>query len=509
MKHRPLLTSTSSAKALRRQAIKVSGAPKSVAKILDNGFLGRRKNEVAVVIREVGCTRRVFLLKPFLSSDELEGLAYRIRALTKNDSLNSVLIATDDRDDAENDALPSTLIDREYPYMRDEKVDEGFPPKPGQNWHVAGGYDPLALYKSGRHRNPEAVRSLLDNLTDLALAVRGDPRITKIPTICIPHGHVHDGGFAWCGMSSYVLATRATTFSIRHPSKGLALDPIGLSYILPRLGREFVQPAASYVGCGLILGLMGYEADAGDLMETGLATNYMESPAALGLLEHTLSELPPWNQQALLKDPVRYLADQKPSTDHNKDFRNFAVADTVHCFSSYRADGAEMWVNNNVDAYIGEDPSLEMGTLPWHEDRTSDLVNYAATFDDIFTTEKSLVGIYERFREVASRQTNDPEEQEGIDVAKDFCRRLERQSPLAVSAVYLLLREGAKGDQSRRSCMTRERIVQSKLLGMDDFENWAKFASSVHAKNAVFCGWKHKSLADVSNDEVLALLEDQ
>ena len=102
---------------------------------------------------------------------------------------------------------------------------------------------------------------------------------------------VHDGGFGLCLGASYVIATRESCFRILNPSKGLALDPVGLSYFLPRLGKEFNQPVGKNYGssCGLILGLMGYLADAADMTETGLATHYMESPTCLGLLEETLA----------------------------------------------------------------------------------------------------------------------------------------------------------------------------------------------------------------------------
>ena len=508
MKRRALRSAAHSAGALRRQAIQVSGAPPSVAAIIDQGFI-EENEKASVAIRQVGCTRRVFLLDPFLNTDEIEGLAYRIRTLTKNDALNSVLIATDDTDDSS--ALPSSLVDRDYPYWRDESVDPGLPPAPGQTWHVAGGYDPLeALYRRGYHRNPahnKQVTRLLHGLTDLALAMRGDPRDTKIPTIAMPHGAVHDGGFAVACSASYVLATRETSFAIRHPRAGLALDPVGLSYVLPRLGREFDQPAAKFAGCGMILGLMGYQADAEDMLETGLATHYIESPAALGTLEHALSEIRPWNQQALLKLPVRYHGDPEPMKDHNAEYRNTAVAHAIHCFTDYRADGTDMWVCNEND-HTFDHPSLDFNMTPWHEERGSTLVNYAATFDEIFKTESTLLGIQERFREVAMRHTTDPEVQEGIDVAKDFCLRLEKQSPLALSAVYRLLKAGAEPGETLQRCMAREERVQIKLIGMSDFEKWAKFASDPQNEKSQFSSWKHKSIADVTNDEVEELLAE-
>ena len=55
-----------------------------------------------VALRPMGNSRRVFLLDPHLEAEEFEGLAHRIRALSKNEGINSVLIATDDKDDADD-----------------------------------------------------------------------------------------------------------------------------------------------------------------------------------------------------------------------------------------------------------------------------------------------------------------------------------------------------------------------------------------------------------------------
>lgn len=495
--------SSSAAAALRKRAIYRSGAPPSIALIRDEGI---DTSGTPAFIRQVGCTRRVFLLQPYLTAAELEGLAYRIKTLTKNDGINSVLIATDNTDDIANGALPSILVDRDHPYIRDESVDEGFPPAPGRTFHVAGGYDPLELYKQGKHKDPEYVGNLLHNLTALASAVMGDTYKTKVPTLCIPHGVITDGGFAFL-LASYVMTTRESCFRILNPSKGLSLDPVGLSNLLPRLGVEFKQPAAQYQGCGMILGLMGYEADHSDMLETGLATNYIETPVALGLLEHTLSEIPPWSQQGLLKNPIRYHGDPLPTIDHNAAFRNVAVADTVNCFSSARADGHDIW---NYDEPSFEDPSLETDPVPWHANRVSDLVNYAATFDSIFKSNSELTGVLESLREIAGRHTNDPEEQEGIDVAADFVVRLERQSPLAVSVVHRLLRMGASKQETLRTCVEREQRVQTKMLGMEDFERWAAHAvknKSGSGDATPFSNWQHKNIASVTHDEVTETIE--
>lgn len=443
-----------------------------------------------VFIRSIGCTRRVFLLDPHLSQPEMEGLAYRIRTLSKNEAINSILIATDDNEGA----MPSCVIDLDYPYARNDSADPMLPPEPGMTWHVSGGYDPLAV-----GQDPALIQPLLDSLADLTLAIRGDSRSTKIPTIVVPHGAITDGGACFL-MGSHVMATYESSFRITTPSKGLSLDPVGLSYTLPRLGQEFRQPAAQYP-VGMILGLTGYEADASDMMETGLATNYMETPTTLGTLELTLSELPPWNQQNLLKNPPRFHGQPPSSVDNNAAFRNVAVADAVHCFSEYRADGAEMWSNTEAEGI--DDPSLDFDFFPWHETRSSALVNYAATFADIFN-ESSLQGIVERLNEVADKETTDEEEQEGIDVARELRRRLYAQSPFALAVTHSLLKLGARPNETLESCMNREKAVQAKLFARKDFRQWAKHARQSHkGKQAeVFLGWEHKAIAEVSKDEV-------
>jgi enoyl-CoA hydratase/carnithine racemase len=484
-----------------KKAIKLSGAPESIALIGDEGSDADRT--YSAFIRQVGCTRRVFLLNPHLTSAELEGLAYRVRVLSKNEGINSVLIATDGNDEG---TIPSLVIDRDYPYLRDGSIGSGYPPAPGETYHVASGYDPLFVFKDGKHKARDFVSRLMSNLTDLAMAVLGDAKTTKVPTISLQHGLVSDGGFAFF-LASYVMATNETCFRILNPSRGLSLDPVGLSFVLPRLGQEFQQLSANYQGCGMILGLMGYEADHEDLLETGLATNYMETPAALGLLEQTLAELRPWNQQGLLKEPIRLHGEDPPVHDHNASLRNIQVADTISCFSSGRADRRDVWGFDENDDYDDlMDPSIDLDHTPWHQPRCSDLVSYAATFDDIFKKEPELFGILERFREIAARTTDDPEVQEGIDVAADFVKSLERQSPLALSVVHRLLQLGSRKDETLKSCITREHRAQVNLFGRSDFETWAKHATRGVRNEKPFPGWLHKSIAAVHPDEVEEIL---
>ena len=484
----------------------VEPPPSSIYTIQTKGL---DMEHAGAALRQVGCTRRIFLLGPYLTTEEIEGLAYRLRVMSKNQGISSVLIATDDDDDIEYSALASSARESEVLYV--PVVDM---PELGSSavkddrhiWHVSGGYNPRDMFQSGRYKDPVAVQTLLDGLQNLALATRGDSGSTRIPIITLPHGLVTDGGYALC-MGSYMLASPDTCFAVLNPSRGLAFDPIGLSFILPRLGMEFNQPAANFPGAGMILALTGMHASAEDMMETGLATNYIDSVSTLGTLERTLGDLLPWNQQGLKKKPRRNHGEPEPKEDVNAAYRNVGVAGVINAFTSYQAAGGEMWGQEKENYMPGEDPSLELDPIPWQDYRQSDLVDFAATFDNIFRQEKTLVGILERFREIASRKTNDREEQEGIDVAKDFLRRIQRRSPLALTAVHRLMQLGSREGETLESCMEREKRVQAKLFGSGDFEAWGNHALTYkQSQEPPFADWKHKSVVDVTSDEVEELL---
>jgi Enoyl-CoA hydratase/isomerase len=206
--------------------------------------------------------------------------------------------------------------------------------------------------------------------------------------------------------------------------------------------------------------------------------------------------------------------------DHNAAFRNVAVANAVHCVSLYRADGTEMWDNTNRGGhrhdYLFSDPSLIVDPAPETLERSSDLVNYAATFHSIFHQETSVAGIFHALNEVACRETkstvdNPSEEEEGIFVARDFVRRLQCQSPLALACTFRLFWIGSNRQETLESCMAREAKVQKKLLAMSDFENWARHSrkhDDVRSGDVEpFTGWKHMSVEEVTDDEVAEILE--
>ena len=493
-----------------RHAVKKFGAPESIGLIEDECLAS--PNAVAF-IREIGCTRRVFLLNPHFTSDELEGLEYRIRTLTRNTGINSVLIANDHRLE-HHGALPSMMLDRDQ--GEDYQDDVFFSPESGNTRHLASGYDPLQLYKSGKHTNRAYVNTLLQRLTDLTTACAGHAKNTKVPTICIPHGAITDGGYAFL-RSSYVLCTKESTFRILNPSRGLSLDPVGLSYYLTRLGQEFEQTAAAYPGCGLLLALAGYEANAGDMLEMGMATHSIDNTSGLGSLEETLAELPSWEGQGLLKNPKRYHGQEiDNSMDHNAFFRNYVVADCIDTFAVERADGKGIfsgYSEENLMRHNGYDPSLDPDATPlFTEERCSMLLNYAATFDALMQSHRTVQGLVDGLREIGSRRTNDPLEQEGIDVAADLAARLQRQSPLAVSVIHQLLLQSQRHspvsskEEVLQMCMKRERWAQTNMFQQEDFARWAQYTLDHPAATEPFTNWKHKSFADVTEDEVEEIL---
>jgi len=520
-----LTTSLASASVAASEALK-AGAPKSVLSIpyaVRHGPLsrddrndpesGEPTRSPGAVIVQVGATRRVSVLDPFLTCEEMDGLAYRIKILGRNESLNSILLANNVERASGDVILPASALELE----KESKsiLEDVTSPGLGKVWHSFGGYDARALQDAAI----EEKRATLEAIKKLAVSVKGgvsssDPNSddvdtyhSKIPFISVPHGLITDGGYA-LAMGSYVLATSDSRFRIENPLRGLALDPVGLSYTLPRLGWEFDQPSAHYP-VGSILALTGYEADASDMVETGLATHFITSFSKFGVLERALAQLDPYGQQCLQKDPpTLYGADinsGKNKVDVNSKYRNVAVASLLESFSAYDAAGQEVGdVNFMHQRQMDEDPSivLDSDKAEMCRDRESMLVNIAATFQDVFEEENSMEGILERMKESAAKQASNDDELEFVDVAKDILKSMEAQSPLALQAVYKLMEMGKKKSATLEECMEREKKVQLKLLCEEDFMNWAKSGAEV----GEFSGWKHRSVADVSSDEVEELL---
>ena len=476
-------------------------APSSVNNIPTRAAADLRSSGVA--IRPMGNSRRVFLLDPYLETEELEGLAYRIRALSKNEGINSVLIATDDKDDLELNCLPRYLT--QEPNFGGVSLD--FEPAPNQTWHVSGGYDPLKLADAmSKEGGQDKCNYLLHSIKRLSLATKGDAKDTRVPVITFPHGIVTDAGYAMC-MGGYVLATRETSFRILNPSRGLSLDPVGFSFFLPRLGWEYEQRSAKYPGCGMILALSGYEANCFDMVETGLATHLVSDSDELATLEHNLASIAPWSQQRLVKKPKHFYG-QAPPRDVNARIRNVTVAHVIeqmaeHSVSPSNSFPLDFSMTNT------EDPALDTDHVPWDTGFfSSELVDTAAHFNKIFQQEKSLEGIVERLKEAGSKSSGDAEEQRGAEAANHLVECMERQSPLALKVTHQLMKMGSGRLANLEDCMEREAKAQQKLFGRSDFNEWANHVRKHGGETAAptFRGWQHKNIKEVSAEEIDEIL---
>eukprot|EP00536_Pseudo-nitzschia_multiseries_P006924 jgi/Psemu1/239762/estExt_Genewise1.C_1540010 len=469
-------------------------------------------------MRSMGNSRRVFLLDPYLEAEDLEGLAHRIRALSKSEGVNSLLIATDDQVDYGKGALDAANVDNYnncLPRYLTQRKDVNFSgvgfdvdPAPGHTWYVSGGYDPVKVDPDDGDR----IDYLLESLRKVAVAVQGYGTETKIPIISLPHGAVTDGGYALC-MGSYVLATEESSMAILNPSRGLSFDPIGYSYILPRLGQEFDQESKQYAGCGMILALAGYEANAYDMIETGLATHLLGDSGILPILEEELATLPPWNQQGL-----QQLQSQRPGShqfrdDANAGFRNRGIAHLIAQISDASADPSNDLPLDFVTSLYEDgcdDVSLDTDTVPWDEGFfSSPLVEMAAELDGVFRQETSLEGLMERLREVAASGAGNENEASSAALAGELVERMERQSPLSLRVVYQLMRMGKERKANMENCMAREAKAQRQLMKKADFRNWLahvnKFGGD-ESKAPAFRAWEHTSVKDVTAEEVDQIL---
>lgn len=455
----------------------------------------------SAVIRDIGCSRRVFLLDPALDSEELEGLAHRIKILTKNSGINSVLIANDDSDDRASNCMPAHISDKENDDFLAEMM--GIRDFHQKTKHVSQGYDPLKVFTTGMYRDKPALHELLEGLTKLARACRGEDQRTKVPVVTVPHGRITDGGYAIC-LASYVLATDETSFSILNPSRGLALDPIGLSHILPRLGWDFQQHTARYPGCGILLACSGMEANCHDMLYTGLATNYMNSIRRLGPLECVIASIYPWNQQALFK-PEKLIYGQDPLPfDENEPARNCQIANAVEAASTY---SVFCTILDDSEPPNEDDPTTNLDYFPYlGTDQPTPLIDRAIVFKEIFQEEGTIHGIVERFKEEAGRTPSQVHTRANIEAAAMLVQGFQSQSPLALTVVYELLKMGARNTQTLDSCIERETRTQMNMYAKSDFKKWAEHVLS-KGPTVPFKGWTHKSLQEVHQDEVAEIID--
>ena len=435
-------------------------------------LISRRSFSVAVAaeeahpfIRPFGCTRRLFLQDPYYSPAALSALAQDIHTLTQNEAINSVLIGPE-----EPNNMLSYIRDLDLQYAFSDDYTHGYP---DENHLVSGVLDPSVPLTT----------PMLQHAQALAKALRGDPNDTKVPTIAVLDGYLHDAGAAWL-QSSYVIGTSHSFLQVQNPCRGLSFDPVGLSYRLKYMKGPFRRSIA------LILGLTGYTANADDLFATGLVTHQIETPSELGILENVLAQLPSWKDQALIHVPKRNYGDRHSDRDHNRSFRNVTVADAIEAYCG----GLELaWDEATACMDASLDPEFEehMPTLE------STLVNYAATLDDLLEMAKTPEDVMEALQQVAAEEhPDDPEEQEGVEVAKKLLKGMQKASPLALSAIFRLVDEPGK---TFEACLEQEMTVQQRLIQGPDYASWQEREE----------GWTHSSLKAVTNDEVEALFQPQ
>jgi len=338
----------------------------------------------------------------------------------------------------------------------------------------------------------------------------------------MPHGKVYDSGYALVGAASYVLATNATSFQIQNPRRGLAFDPVGLSYLLPRLGWEFDQPSAHHsIGCALLLTLCGYEADGNDMVHTGLATHYVEDGYKLNVLETCLAEMDSHERQGVVPEPRRFHgAKGKGDEDVNEHFRNLAVANLVQNLSVYDAAGKHEYGASLSEAVLGKDgtlldadPSLtlEENRIRLYGENTSWLVNWAATLKSAWE-EPTVEGVAERLREIGATEAEfegKEDAEEDLKVARkatQLAEEMDKASPLSMRVAHRLLLLGSQGGETMETCMAREKKSQIQLFTKKDgdYVRWAE--NELGGKGGAFAGWGHGSVKDVTDDEVLEII---
>ena len=405
--------------------------------------------------------------------------------------------------------------------------------------YVSSGYDANKVYEEGLHKDMNRLEyELMNPLTSLSKAVRGSYDVSlessksKVPLVSLPHGLVTDSGYSLL-MGSYVLATHSTSFKILNPMRGLAFDPIGLSYLLPRIGWEFGQASAPHAAaCANLIALCGYGANAEDMVATGLATHYIGGPFKLNMLERALSDINSYEYQAIFPNPTKLYGDTEDKPDVNDPFRNVAVANVIQHLSEYDAAGADEYgihLKEELDDETGlflkdNDPSLTMQEerIQMYGEVVSELVSWAATFGKALS-EPTVEGKMERLREIAATKA-EFEGREGFEEdvmvaeqAQDLVTKMEQRSPLALCVMNELLQKGADEDETMNSCMEREKASQMRLFGKQDgdYARWAESGKGVGLVEMNFgncslikdyedsySGWAHSSVKEVTDDEI-------
>jgi len=173
--------------------------------------------------------------------------------------------------------------------------------------------------------------------------------------------------------------------------------------------------------------------------------------------------------------------------------------------------------------------------MPLTETHGGDLIDYAASYQGIFRNETTMEGIIERLLETASQPMPEGEKEDAtyvedhyyddddddglqearlvkeqrsgrgaeIVVAKDILKQMEKQSFLALCVVHRLMKIGSQPNQTLEMCMGREKRAQVQMATKQpDFVTWVEAANA----GPVSPRWKHNSVADVTNDEIMEII---
>ena len=483
---------------------KLSRASSSYASVLP---LQEESEKPSFVVREAGACRSVFVLNPNFNLEELKGFVSQLRAWRRNESMNSVFITCPDDDIVCQDGriLPlsaqykmsasvakSTYLIRPNPYLEEDDHQR----------HVLLGFDPLAT-------DEIFYNDILDKIGEISEAMTDPSR--KTPIITCPDGLVSDGGLVFL-LGQYVLATPQTSFRIDSPTRGLSLDPCGMSYILSRVGCDFEQEDAQKYASTIakILALTGYEADGYDMVATGLATHFVESKHNIPLTETNLSEILPYKDQGLLpklpRSQAQWIKDKKayletgdyPEDISNRRFRNVAVHNLIETVSSGQAGRDDFFAGQQPITTASDDPFQENTDLSLGFDGGSLLIDFAATFHHVFN-KNSVHDIMEELRDISN---NKDEDEDIVKVSSLFLKGMEERSPVSLKAVHKLLDMANDSNATLTDCIAREKVVQKNLLEKEDFKNWFELTRADSTDLESVPSWKHKSVADISDDEI-------
>lgn len=215
--------------------------------------------------------RRVMVQRSYLTADECHGLADRLRVLGTNGAISSVFIS---RGTGKLSAVHA--ID---PQERERRMLDPINPHKIQDDLKGIDYAKLSPNKDDQHFA----------LTGLQALTKACYTMKKAPVVTLFDGQVENGGFGMA-MGRYVMVTDQTRFQINTAQRGLSLDPIGYSFVLNRLGKDYRKLSCSTMAMANAVALCGMQLNGSDMLAAGLATHYATEGQSLhSLLEYNLA----------------------------------------------------------------------------------------------------------------------------------------------------------------------------------------------------------------------------